>query len=129
MASLTGTNTPDPIAIVGMGCRFSGDATSPQKLWKLVEEGRSTWTKTPSSRFNVSGVYHPDGQRVGSTHVKGAHFLDEDPGLFDASFFNMSSEVAKDMDPHHRLMLEVVYEALESGGCLCLFGSREKADG
>ncbi|KAH8745877.1 polyketide synthase [Hyaloscypha sp. PMI_1271] len=108
--------TPTPIATVGMGCRFSGDATNPQKLWKLLEQGRSTWSKIPSSRFNVSGVYHPDGQRVGSTHVKGGHFMDEDPALFDASFFNMTTEVARDMDPQHRLMLEIVYEALESAG-------------
>jgi acyl transferase domain-containing protein len=56
----------DHVAVVGMGCRFSGSATSPQKLWELIEQGRSTWSKIPTSRFNVGGVYHPDGQRVGS---------------------------------------------------------------
>lgn len=53
-----------PIAIIGMGCRFSGDATSPEKLWDMLANGENGWTKIPKSRFNVEGLYHPDDQRV-----------------------------------------------------------------
>ena len=48
-----------PIAIIGMSCKFAGDATNPEKLWKMLEEGRSAWSKIPPSRFNLEGWYHP----------------------------------------------------------------------
>lgn len=54
-----------PIAIVGMSCRFSGGADSPEKLWKLLAEGRNTWTKVPGSRYNQTAFYHPEGTRAG----------------------------------------------------------------
>lgn len=62
-------NSSTPIAITGMGCRFAGDATSPQKLWDLIRKGRSAWSKIPASRFNVGGVYHPNGERLGSVSI------------------------------------------------------------
>ncbi|KAL2813950.1 hypothetical protein BDW59DRAFT_24526 [Aspergillus cavernicola] len=114
MAAQTPPTTP--IAIVGMGCRFSGDATSPEKLWDILAEGKSGWSPIPSSRFNVEGIYHPNSEKVGSTPVRGGHFLTEDVALFDAPFFNIPSEVANSLDPQYRMELEVVYEALESAG-------------
>ncbi|PYI35790.1 polyketide synthase [Aspergillus indologenus CBS 114.80] len=108
--------TTIPIAVVGMGCRLAGGATDPEALWQVLEEGRSTWSPIPSSRFELDGVYHPNGERLGTTHVRGGHFLDEDPAFFDATFFNMSGEVASCTDPQHRIILEVVYEALEAAG-------------
>ncbi|RAH80851.1 polyketide synthase [Aspergillus japonicus CBS 114.51] len=108
--------TTIPIAVVGMGCRFAGGATDPEALWRVLEERRSTWSPIPSSRFELDGVYHPNGERLGTTHVRGGHFLDEDPAFFDAAFFNVSGEVASCTDPQHRLILEVVYEALEAAG-------------
>ncbi|RAL06833.1 type I polyketide synthase [Aspergillus homomorphus CBS 101889] len=116
MADTATSCKPVPIAVVGMGCRFAGGATDPQKLWKLLQQGRSTRSEIPASRFNVNGNYHPNGERLGSMHVRGGQFLDEDPALFDAGFFNMTGEVASCMDPRHRLILEVVYEALEAAG-------------
>ncbi|PYH87097.1 polyketide synthase [Aspergillus uvarum CBS 121591] len=116
MAEPAASFTTIPIAVVGMGCRFAGGATDPEALWQVLEEGRSTWSPIPSSRFELDGVYHPNGERLGTTHVRGGHFLDEDPALFDAAFFNMSGEVASCTDPQHRLILEVVYEALEAAG-------------
>jgi acyl transferase domain-containing protein len=56
----------EDIAIVGVGCRFSGNATNPQELWSLLEAGESTWTKIPKSRFNHGGFYHPNPQRKGA---------------------------------------------------------------
>ena len=53
-----------PIAIVGMSCRFPGGASDMDKLWKLVSEGRSAWSKIPASRFNVDAFYHPNADRT-----------------------------------------------------------------
>ena len=61
--------SPIPIAIIGMSCRFSGGATDPEKLWKLCAEGRSAWSKIPSSRFYQEGFYHPNGERIGTVSL------------------------------------------------------------
>ncbi|KAL4922536.1 hypothetical protein BDW62DRAFT_54743 [Aspergillus aurantiobrunneus] len=105
-----------PLAIIGMACRFAGDASSPEKLWQLCADGTSAWKAIPESRFAQKQLYHPDNQKQGTTNVEGGHFLEEDISLFDAAFFNYSSEVASTMDPQFRLQLEAVYEALENAG-------------
>ncbi|KAK0620712.1 hypothetical protein B0T14DRAFT_432757 [Immersiella caudata] len=105
-----------PIAIVGMSCRFAGDVDNPQKLWRLLAEGRSAWSEIPKSRFNVDGVFHPNFEKLNGTNVVGGHFLTEDVGLFDAHFFNLSAETAAALDPQFRLQLESTYEAFESAG-------------
>ncbi|KAL4815104.1 hypothetical protein BDW67DRAFT_186154 [Aspergillus spinulosporus] len=105
----------EPIAIVGMSAKYSGDASTTGRLWQMLVEGRSGWSPFPDSRFQAEGVYHPDSQRLNSTHVKIAHFLSEDVGLFDAAFFGYSGETAASLDPQYRLQLESVYEALENG--------------
>ncbi|KAH6641044.1 hypothetical protein F5144DRAFT_618689 [Chaetomium tenue] len=106
----------EPIAIIGLSCKFAGDAANPEKLWKMLAEGRDAWSEIPSSRFDPKGVYHPDSQKLSTTHVKGAHFIEEDIGLFDAAFFNYSAETAAAMDPQYRIQLESAYEALENAG-------------
>ena len=53
-----------PIAIIGMSCKFPGDATGPEALWRLCEEGRSAWSEIPSDRFNKDAFYHPSGDRA-----------------------------------------------------------------
>lgn len=63
-------STDVPIAIVGMGCRFSGDATSPEKLWDLLASGRSGWSEIPKSRFAIDGLYHPNGEKSGSVRTR-----------------------------------------------------------
>ncbi|KAK4677801.1 Type I Iterative PKS [Podospora pseudoanserina] len=105
-----------PIAIVGMSCRFAGDVDSPEKLWKLVSEGRSAWSEIPKNRFNIDGFLHPNFEKLNGTNVAGGHFLEEDVSLFDANFFNLSAETAAALDPQFRLQLESTYEALESAG-------------
>ncbi|KAL6867822.1 hypothetical protein J3F83DRAFT_765765 [Trichoderma novae-zelandiae] len=106
----------EPIAIIGMSSKFAGDATNTDKLWQMLAEERSGWTEFPASRFRSEGVYHPNNERLNTTHVKGAHFLQEDVGLFDAAFFSYSSETASSLDPQYRLQLESAYEALENAG-------------
>lgn len=96
----SGTESPGvigettPIAIIGMGCRFPGDATNPQKLWDMLVEARDAWSPIPKERFNQSAFYHPDASRNGTFNVKGGYFLKEDLSLFDAPFFNMTSAEA-----------------------------------
>ncbi|KAL4792644.1 polyketide synthase [Aspergillus venezuelensis] len=105
-----------PIAIVGMGCRFPGDATSPEKLFELCLNARSAWSQVPEDRWNKDAFYHPDGKRIGTTNVRGGHFLKQDIAHFDAPFFNVSAAEAKAMDPQLRMQLEVCYEAIENAG-------------
>ncbi|CAM1507801.1 Fc.00g046490.m01.CDS01 [Cosmosporella sp. VM-42] len=116
MGSTTHSWANEPIAIVGLSCKFAGDASSPEELWKLMVEGRSAWSEFPASRFNYEGAYHPNNEKLSTMNVRGGHFLDEDVGLFDAAFFNFSAEVASSLDPQFRLQLESVYEALENAG-------------
>ncbi|KAL4954547.1 polyketide synthase [Aspergillus filifer] len=105
-----------PIAIVGMGCRFPGDVTSPEKLFELCLNARSAWSEVPEDRWNKDAFYHPDGKRIGTTNVRGGHFLKQDIAHFDAPFFNVSAAEAKAMDPQLRMQLEVCYEAIENAG-------------
>ena len=73
-----------PIAIVGAGCRFPGDATSPSAFYEMLSKGRAAWSEVPKERYSIEQYYHPFNNRAGTTNSKGAHFLREDPGLFDA---------------------------------------------
>lgn len=107
---------PEPIAIVGLGCRFPGGASSPSKLWRLLDHQRDVLAPIPPDRFDADGFYDPDGERQGCMNVRQAYTLDEDVRLFDASFFKTNALEAEAMDPQQRLLLEVVYEALESAG-------------
>ncbi|KAK4238694.1 hypothetical protein C8A03DRAFT_14873 [Achaetomium macrosporum] len=96
-----------------MACRFSGGINSPEKLWDYVSEGRSSWSTIPESRFNLDAFNHTS---VRDSSVKGGHFLEEDVGLFDTSFFNFTAEAAAAMDPQIRQQLELAFEAIESAG-------------
>ncbi|RAH86337.1 ketoacyl-synt-domain-containing protein [Aspergillus japonicus CBS 114.51] len=97
-----------------MACRFPGGASSPERLWDLCANGQSAWSPIPESRFHAESWYHPDKEHLGTSYVKGAHFLAEDISRFDAAFFNLTADAASTMDPEVRLQLETVYEALES---------------
>lgn len=106
----------EPIAIIGSACRFAGNATSPSKLWELLESPRDVLTPIPESRFSAEGFYHPDGLYHGHSNVQHSYCITEDPSLFDAEFFGIKPVEAKALDPQQRLLLEVAYEGLESAG-------------
>ncbi|KAI0111114.1 lovastatin nonaketide synthase [Nemania sp. FL0031] len=106
----------EPIAVVGSGCKFPGEANSPSSLWKILENPQDLCREIPTDRFNPNGFYHHDGARHGTTNVRHSYFLSEDVRTFDAAFFNISPKEAASMDPQQRLLLETVYEALEAGG-------------
>ncbi|KAF5965626.1 acyl transferase acyl hydrolase lysophospholipase [Fusarium coicis] len=106
----------EPIAVIGISCKFSGGASSPDKLWDLMARGDTGWSEIPEDRYNLKGVYHANHERNSTTHVKGGHFLQDDVAAFDAAFFNYSAEMAQAVDPQFRLQLESTYEALENAG-------------
>jgi acyl transferase domain-containing protein len=106
---------PESIAIVGMGCRFPGGATSPEAFWELLQQGVDLISEVPAERWNVDDYYDPDPDVPGKTHTRWAGFLNQ-IGIFDAQFFGISPKEALRMDPQHRLLLEVAWQALEHAG-------------
>ncbi|KAG8164291.1 hypothetical protein KVR01_006209 [Diaporthe batatas] len=107
---------PEPIALVGSGCRFAGDATSPSKLWEVLADPVDLSRPVPANRFSSTGFFHKDPEYNGTTNSPYGYWLSQDVDKFDAAFFNISKREAESMDPQQRLLLEVVYEALESAG-------------
>ena len=103
------------IAIVGMSCRMPGGATDTEKFWDLLEAGLDVHRRIPADRFDVETHYDPTGKRANTSHTPYGCFIDE-PGLFDAPFFNMSPREAQQTDPMQRLALVTAYEALERAG-------------
>ena len=102
----------EPIAVIGMGCRFPGGADTPEKFWKLLHDGVDAVTPVPADRWDVKRYYDPRPATPGKMYFCRGGFL-EQVDCFDASFFGISPREAMSMDPQHRLLLEVSWEALE----------------
>ncbi|MGC9502006.1 beta-ketoacyl synthase N-terminal-like domain-containing protein, partial [Streptomyces sp. WG7] len=105
----------EPIAIVGMSCRFPGEVSGPDELWNLVAEGRDAISEFPTDRgWDFEELHGGSGNAVVSTTTQGG-FL-QAAGHFDAEFFGISPREAVATDPQQRLLLETSWEALEHAG-------------
>jgi len=105
----------EPIAVIGVGCRFPGGAIDPESYWRLLREGRDGTCEIPGWRWPVDEFYSDDPDAPGKMYVKRGGFV-EGIENFDADFFGISAREALRLDPQQRLLLEVTWEALEDAG-------------
>lgn len=115
----------EPIAIIGLGCRFPGGADDPEAFWQLLAEGREAIAEVPPERWNIEAYYDPNPDSPGKMNSRHGGFCRDVTG-FDAEFFNLSPRELRAMDPQQRMLLEVAWEALENANLIPgeLYGSR-----
>ena len=105
----------EPIAIIGMGCRFPGGANSPEAFWELLSRGKEVIVPVPSQRWDAEAYYDENPDLPNKTYARYGGFIDA-VDQFDAQFFGMTPREAIALDPQQRLLLEVSWEALENAG-------------
>ncbi|MEH2172820.1 type I polyketide synthase [Nostoc sp.] len=105
----------EPIAIIGMGCRFPGGADTPELFWQLLRQGIDAIAEVPRDRWDVAAYYDPNPEAPGKMSTRYGGFI-ENLKAFDPQFFGISPREALTLDPQQRLLLEVSWEALENAG-------------
>ncbi|HAO22359.1 MAG TPA: beta-ketoacyl synthase, partial [Desulfobacteraceae bacterium] len=115
LAEVNALKEKEPVAVIGMGCRFPGGANDPEKFWNILEQGLDTIREIPKDRWDIEQYYDPDPEKPGKMYARYGGFSDE-VDKFDAGFFGISPPEAESLDPQQRLLLEVSWEASESAG-------------
>ncbi|NEO56677.1 MAG: alpha/beta fold hydrolase [Okeania sp. SIO3B5] len=105
----------EPIAIIGVGCRFPGNANGPDSFWHLLHEGIDAVTEIPSDRWDIESYYDPDPEAPLAAYTRQGSFIQQ-VDQFDPQFFGISPREVVSLDPQQRLLLEVTWEALENAG-------------
>jgi polyketide synthase 12 len=106
----------EPIAIIGMGCRYPGGSANPELFWDRLYNGVDCITQQDNNeRWNMDDLYDPNPDAPGKIYTKGLGIVD-DPDHFDAEFFGISPRETEDIDPQHRMLLEVCHDTMESAG-------------
>mgnify|MGYP006254948039 FL=1 len=98
-----------------MGCRFPGGASTPEEFWDILQNGESAITEVPKDRWDIDDYYVRESDTQGKIHSPYGGFIDQ-VQEFDAYFFGISPKEITHLDPQHRLLLEVSWEALEHSG-------------
>ena len=106
---------PEPIAIVGAACRLPGGVQDLASLWQLLSRRRDAVTEVPASRWNAARFHHPNSAAPGRMVTRWGGFVDR-PDEIDAAFFGMAPREAARLDPQHRWLAEVTWEAIEDAG-------------
>ncbi|CAI6332919.1 unnamed protein product [Periconia digitata] len=107
---------PEPIAIVGIGCRMPGGVRDVPGLWEFLRDQKDVWMEFDEPRFSAKGFYHPNNDRPGTAVASHGFLLDEDPLLFDPAFFGITDTEVETLDAAQRKLLECTYEAFENAG-------------
>jgi acyl transferase domain-containing protein len=105
----------EPIAVVGMGCRFPGESNTPEEFWKLLKSDHDGIIEVPKERYDVDEFYEADMSSTLTMNTRWGGYL-KNIDMFDAAFFGISTREAASIDPQQRLLLETAWEALENGG-------------
>jgi acyl transferase domain-containing protein/aryl carrier-like protein len=115
VAELSDSEVREPIAIIGIGCRFPGGVNSPEEFWNLLCSGTDATREVPAVRWDTRKFYDPDPGKLGKMATFRGGYL-EQVDQFDAQFFGISPREAAWLDPQQRLLLQVTWEALEDAG-------------
>ncbi|KAI1754182.1 beta-ketoacyl synthase [Xylaria castorea] len=121
----------EPLAIVGLSFKLPQGTVDDNGLWDVLVHGKNLMTEWPENRGTLDSLYENGTKKINTIYARGGHFITEDPGVFDATFFSIAAKEAAAIDPQHRWAMEAAYHAFENGnhhllGSSSMFDARDK---